>query len=178
MEELYIPSFLCHLSLSFTPRQFHTSSCYKHHVFVFMYIFLRLSILIKNCDNRPTVTISGFVQVLVLWGSGVFLVWASFWNSALLTFWAEQFLVMEDSTESCSLFTSISVFHPTSLVAQVVKSPPAMQETWVQPLGWEYHLEQGMVIHFSIPAWRIRIDRGAWWVVVHGVTKSWTQRSD
>ena len=31
-----------------------------------------------------------------------------------------------------------------SLVAQMVKHPPAMQETWVQPLGWEDPLEEGM----------------------------------
>ena len=31
-----------------------------------------------------------------------------------------------------------------SLVAQLVKNPPAMQETWVQPLGWEDSLEKGM----------------------------------
>ena len=85
---------------------------------------------------------------------------------------------MEDSTESCKLFTSIPVFHPTSLVAQMVRNLPAMWETWVQSLGWEYPLEQGTVTHSSIPAWRIRMDRGAWWVVVHGVTKNWTQLSD
>ena len=42
-----------------------------------------------------------------------------------------------------------------SLVAQLVKNPPAMQETWVQSLGWEDPLEKGTAIHFSILAWRI-----------------------
>ena len=42
-----------------------------------------------------------------------------------------------------------------SLVAQVVKNPPAMQETWVQSLGWEDPLEKGMATHSSILAWRI-----------------------
>ena len=42
-----------------------------------------------------------------------------------------------------------------SLVAQMVKKPPAMQETWVQSLGWEDHLEEGMETDSSIPAWRI-----------------------
>ena len=42
-----------------------------------------------------------------------------------------------------------------SLVAQLIKNPPAMQETWVQPLGWEDPLEKGMVTHSSILAWRI-----------------------
>ena len=38
---------------------------------------------------------------------------------------------------------------------QTVKNPPAMQETWVQPLGQEDPLEKGMTTHFSILAWRI-----------------------
>ena len=41
-----------------------------------------------------------------------------------------------------------------SLLAQMVKNLPAMQETWVQSLGWEDPLEKGMATH-SIVAWRI-----------------------
>ena len=37
----------------------------------------------------------------------------------------------------------------------VVKNPPAMWETWVQSLGWEDPLEEGMATHSSILAWRI-----------------------
>ena len=48
-----------------------------------------------------------------------------------------------------------------SLMAQLVKNLPAMQETWVQPLGWEDLLEKGMETHSSILAWRIPMDRGA-----------------
>ena len=61
-----------------------------------------------------------------------------------------------------------------SLVAQTVKNSPAIQGTWVQYLGWEDPLEQGMATHSSILVWRIPKDRGAWWATVHGVTKSWT----
>ena len=43
----------------------------------------------------------------------------------------------------------------TSLVAQTVKNPPAMQETWVQSLGWEDPLEKRTATHFSILAWRM-----------------------
>ena len=50
-----------------------------------------------------------------------------------------------------------------SLVAQLVKNLPAMQETWGQSLGWEGLLEKGMATHSSILAWRIPMDRGAWW---------------
>ena len=42
-----------------------------------------------------------------------------------------------------------------SLVAQLVKNPPAMQETWVLSLGCEDPLEKGMVTHSRILAWRI-----------------------
>ena len=42
-----------------------------------------------------------------------------------------------------------------ALVAQKVKNLPAMQETWVQFLGWEDALEKGMASHSSILAWRI-----------------------
>ena len=42
-----------------------------------------------------------------------------------------------------------------SLVAQVVKNLPAMQETWVQSLGQEDPLEKGMATHSSIRAWEI-----------------------
>ena len=42
-----------------------------------------------------------------------------------------------------------------SLVAQMVKDPPGMQETWVRSLGQEASLEKGMATHSSILAWRI-----------------------
>ena len=43
----------------------------------------------------------------------------------------------------------------TELVAQMVKNPPAMWETWVRSLGWEDPLEEDMATHSSILAWRI-----------------------
>ena len=61
-----------------------------------------------------------------------------------------------------------------SLVAQMVKNPPAVQETWVQSLVWEDALEEGMATHSSILTWRIPMVRGAWRATVHGVAKSWT----
>ena len=61
-----------------------------------------------------------------------------------------------------------------SLVTQMVKHPPAMHETRVQPLGQEDPLEKGMATPSSIFAWRIPWTREAWWTTVHGVSKSWT----
>ena len=60
----------------------------------------------------------------------------------------------------------------------MVKNPPAIRETWVQSLGWEDPLEEGMATHSSILAWRIPTDRGAWQATVHSVEKSRTQLSD
>ena len=40
-------------------------------------------------------------------------------------------------------------------MAQMVKNPPAMRETWVQSLSWEDPLEKGTATHASILAWRI-----------------------
>ena len=40
------------------------------------------------------------------------------------------------------------------LVAQMVKNLPALQDNWLQSLGWEDPLEKGMAIHSRIPAWK------------------------
>ena len=60
----------------------------------------------------------------------------------------------------------------------MVKNSPAMQESRVRSLGREDPLEKGMATHSGILAWRIPMDRGAWWAAVHGVTKSRTGLSD
>ena len=57
-------------------------------------------------------------------------------------------------------------------MAQLVKNPPAMWETWVRSLGWEDPLEKGKATHSSILAWRIP------WTTVRGVAKNRTQVSD
>ena len=59
-----------------------------------------------------------------------------------------------------------------SLVVQMVKNP--MQETLVRCLGQEDPLEKGMATHSSILAWRIPMDREAWWATIYEVTKIWT----
>ena len=63
-------------------------------------------------------------------------------------------------------------------MAQTVRNPPAMRETWVRPLGWEDSLEKGMATHYSIPAWRIPMDRRAWQVGYSSwIAKSGTHRA-
>ena len=71
-----------------------------------------------------------------------------------------QFLGQEDPLEK-------GIGYPlqyswASLMAQMVKNLPAMWKTWVWSLGWEDPLEEGLVTHSSILAWRIPMDRGAW----------------
>ena len=63
-------------------------------------------------------------------------------------------------------------------MALMVENLSAMQETWVQSLGQEDPLEEGMATHSSILAWRIPVDRGAWQAAVLGVVKSQTQLRD
>ena len=58
-----------------------------------------------------------------------------------------------------------------SLVAQLVKNLPAMQETLVQNLGREVPLEESMATHSTILAWRVLMDRGAWQATPHGVKR-------
>ena len=55
-----------------------------------------------------------------------------------------------------------------------VKNPPANTGDPVQSLGWE----EQMATHSSILAWRIPMDRGAWWATVHVVTQSQTRPSN
>ena len=83
---------------------------------------------------------------------------------------------------------SIILINYTSIQSKVQKTSPVpgrcqnirrhnrltMCEMWVQSLGWEDPLEEGMATHSSILAWRLHMDRGAWWATVHGVVSSWT----
>ena len=62
-------------------------------------------------------------------------------------------------------------------MAQMVKNPPEVPETWVRSLGWEDPLEKEMEMH-QYSCLENFMDRGAWWATVHGVSKSWTRQSD
>ena len=60
-----------------------------------------------------------------------------------------------------------------SLVAQLVKNPPAMQETWVRSMGWEGPAGEGKNYPLEYSGLENSIN-----CIGHGVTKSWTQLSD
>ena len=70
----------------------------------------------------------------------------------ILPWWLWQIFLVSMCWIEINLFL-IRVW--ASLVAQMVKNPPAMQGTWVQSLDWEDSLEKGMVSHYSSLAWRI-----------------------
>ena len=60
-----------------------------------------------------------------------------------------------------------------SLMAQIVKNPPVMQEIWVRSLGWEDPLEKGKATHSGYYGLENPMD-----FTVNGVAKSWTLPSD
>ena len=62
-----------------------------------------------------------------------------------------------------------------SLMAQMLKNLPTMQDSWIWSLGWEDSLEKEKATHPSILAWRIP---RTWWATVLEVKKSWTWLSD
>ena len=64
-----------------------------------------------------------------------------------------------------------------SLVVQIVKNPPAMQETQVQSLVWEDFLEKEMATHSSVFAWEIPWTEESGGLQTMGSQKSWTQLS-
>ena len=63
------------------------------------------------------------------------------------------FILKEKCRKSILFFLNWGIV--ASLVVQTVKNLPAMQETWIQSLGWEDPLEKGMATHSSILTWTI-----------------------
>ena len=55
----------------------------------------------------------------------------------------------------CSTLLSVHVTSWASLIDELVKNPPAIEETWVQSLGWKDPLDKRKATHASILAWRI-----------------------
>ena len=115
-----------------------------------------------------------------------------FWKAILLIefgLWFHIFNVFYHSISShsalkqkriiyCIFLLNLGICTWASLVAQMVKNPAAMLETWVRSLGWEDPLKKGMATHSSILAWRIPWIEEPWQATVHRVTKSPTRLSD
>ena len=74
----------------------------------------------------------------------------------ILLFWGQFPITTSFSCLTATTHCSPEILiHWASLVAQMVKNLPAMQETQVQCLGWRDALKKGMSTHSSILAWRI-----------------------
>ena len=70
----------------------------------------------------------------------------------------------------CGRLRPLQVLSRGSFVAQMEKNLPAMQETQVQSLGWEDHLEKWMVTHYQYSCLGNSMLRGVWQATVHGVS--------
>ena len=103
--------------------------------------------------------------------------------------WSSESLIQEHSFELgknehgwrlCVLSLGPDPWHGASLLAQIAKSLPAMQETWFRSLGREDPLEKGMAGYHPLQCSCLENpkDRGAWRATVHGVTESQTRLRD
>ena len=115
----------------------------------------------------------------------VFISWPHFDNgplcnqSQIILLWVCHILpavsgLIDSETKQIKTF-----HHPiqwTSLVAQKVKNPPAMRETWVQSLDWDDPLEEAIATHSSILAWRIPMDRGLQCMGLQRVGHDWVTK--
>ena len=75
------------------------------------------------------------------------------------------------------LFSDLRI-HWASLVAQMVKNPPAMRETWGRPLGLRRYPGGGHGNPLQYSCLENAMDRGGWWATVHVVAKSRTRLSN
>ena len=99
---------------------------------------------ILDSNSVVSKTDSVSYQVYVLWS------YVNFLNLILLTS-----LIPGSGRPSGERIGYPLQYSQASLVAQLVRNPPAMRETWVRSLGWEEPLEKGTATHSSILAWRI-----------------------
>ena len=86
-------------------------------------------------------------------------------------------VVFETASKNC-ISDSFVDHDGYSPVAQLVKNPPAMWETWIRSLGWEDPPGEGKGYPLLYSCLETSMDRGAWWATVHGVAESWTSLSD
>ena len=109
---------------------------------------------------------------------GIFKIWNQYSQMICLSFIHynnEKLVYSEDIVHFWHISSKLGKYRNKSgltlFIAQLVKNPPAMQETWVQSLGWEDPLEKGKATHSTILAWR-----SPWTVqpiVSQGVRNDW-----
>ena len=122
--------------------------------------------------SPPGSSVRGIFQARVLeWGAIAFSEIIIRWYENVTYVYIYSLLSFFNKLICCLILVILSMGFSG---APVVKNLSAMQETQVWSLSWEDPLEEGMATHSSILAWRILMDRGAWWATVHGVAQSWT----
>ena len=128
--------------------------------YVFIYLFWHVLNPVSAQDLKRDnwlILITQFWMKCGTQASNVVLLWLSeSLNSDLMVIrgwrwgWQDNLLL-----SSCFLVCNFLLLRKASLVAQMVKCRSAMQETWVQSLGWEDPLEKEMAAHSSTLAWKI-----------------------
>ena len=67
----------------------------------------------------------------------------------------DWFQIKKGARQGCILSPCLFNLHAMYMLAQLVKNPPAMWETWARSLDWDDPLEKRKATHSSILAWRI-----------------------
>ena len=117
-----------------------------------IFIFLFMTMLdLCCCSNFSLVVASGGYSLVAV--RGFSLGWLLLWSMDSRVCWLQRLWIPGPRAQAQLLWCMALV--GASLVAQMVKNLPAVQEAQVQTLGWEDVLEKGMATHSSIVAWRI-----------------------
>ena len=135
------------------------------------FYFLSLKSFLCSLSSFPLLSPSERLSVLILQSLPTS-------DRACIARWPIRALHQASGAFSFLWYLQKRTFPCGFLVAQTGKSPPAIREIWGRALGWEDPLEMEMATHPGTLAWRIPMDRGAWWTTVHGVAQSWIGRSD
>ena len=108
----------------------------------------------------------------VYWGIIIVRVLLIYTSAQLNCFYRFSFIVTDFRQSSPQ--TNFSTF--ASL--QTIKNPPAIQETWVQSLVLGKSPGEGKSYRYQYSGLEDPMARGAWQIMAHGITRSWTQLSD
>ena len=169
-------------------------------------IFSLLKLLIKNIFTHLSLPLLlpslpsfyGPPWIIVLWSKWILFLWKRFF---LKYSWFTMLGLFQVYSTVIQLYMYTYMYYFsysflwwfvtgdwTPLVAQTIKNPPVVWETWVWSLSWEDPLEEGMAAHSSIgegngnpfqySCLEKPMDTGAWKPTVRGVAKSWTWLSD
>ena len=159
--EFYLLAFCCYSSWAFFPP-FCVNQVFLLFYFIFLlasYLYIFIFSVISNIHTYECIHL---------------------FRVYLLHFFTHHSPSLTSDISHFSLYTFILPWDTwqASLVARLVKNPPAMQETWVQSVGGDDPPGEGNGTPLQCSCLENPVDRGAWCATVHGVTKSQTRLSD